>query len=117
VVNEWGQHLVHRNAKESVTKYKYDLLSQVTKVREADGNVRELEYDAMGNIVRAKDSNRNVQFTCRGVNNLAMRAKRGEMLASFMTRKGNQPTKKANATNFSWTLLRAMWWKKRISTV
>ncbi len=55
----------------------FDLLGQVVRVHEPDGNVRELGYDGEGNVVRAKDKDYDVEFKYGGMNRLLARTQGG----------------------------------------
>ncbi|WP_299434345.1 RHS repeat-associated core domain-containing protein [uncultured Maribacter sp.] len=70
--NDLGQLQKHIDVKGSTTEYTYDVLGNVTQLKEAD-NIHDFTYDPSGNITRAYDKDRDVSFTYWGLGNLKSR--------------------------------------------
>jgi RHS repeat-associated protein len=69
----WGRPIALIDGKGNVQRRTYDLLNQVLRVEEPDGNVRTLQYDAEGRVIHAKDLQHDVEFGYRGMGRLAHR--------------------------------------------
>jgi RHS repeat-associated protein len=75
--DELGRVIAALDPRGNRQERKLNLLGNVLKVREPDGNVRVLEYDGEENIVRAKDQQHDVRFRYVGMNRLGEREEAG----------------------------------------